>query len=101
MKTTPKTNTIHFKVNGQVVIPRWLRKELGIKKGTRALVFQEGDTIVLKPITPRYIRNLRGSLRGSGVLKALMEGRERERRCNSKEIDQRGRYVRRWRIPVR
>ncbi len=42
MKITPKTNTIHFNVNGQLAIPHWPRKELGIKKGTRALVFQEG-----------------------------------------------------------
>jgi bifunctional DNA-binding transcriptional regulator/antitoxin component of YhaV-PrlF toxin-antitoxin module len=79
MNTTSKTNTIHFKVGGHVAIPHWLRKELGIKKGTRPLVSQDGDTIVLKPFTPRYIRNLRGSLKGSGTLKALMKGRERER----------------------
>jgi len=78
MKITPKTNTIHFNVNGQLAIPHWLRKELGIKKGTRALVFQEGDTIVVKPITPLYIKNLRGSLKGSGALKALMTSRKRE-----------------------
>jgi AbrB family looped-hinge helix DNA binding protein len=79
MNTTPKTNIIRFKLNGQVAIPRWLRTGLGIKKGTRALVFQEGDTIVLKPITPLYIKNLRGSLKGLGVLKSLMNGRKRER----------------------
>jgi AbrB family looped-hinge helix DNA binding protein len=79
MKTAPKTNTVHFDVNGQVAIPRWLRNELGIKKGTRALVFQEGNTIVLKPITPLYIKNLRGSLRASGALRALMSSRESER----------------------
>jgi bifunctional DNA-binding transcriptional regulator/antitoxin component of YhaV-PrlF toxin-antitoxin module len=79
MKTVSKTNTIHFTLNGHVAIPRWLRKELGIKRGTRALVYQEGDTIVLKPITPRHIRDLRGSLKGSGVLKSLMDGRKRER----------------------
>ena len=62
MKTTSKTNTIHFTVNGQVAIPRWLRKEFGIEEGTRALVYKEGDAIVLKPITPRHIKNLRGSL---------------------------------------
>jgi bifunctional DNA-binding transcriptional regulator/antitoxin component of YhaV-PrlF toxin-antitoxin module len=40
MKRTPNTDTIRFTGKGQVVIPRWLRKELDIKKGTRALVFQ-------------------------------------------------------------
>jgi bifunctional DNA-binding transcriptional regulator/antitoxin component of YhaV-PrlF toxin-antitoxin module len=79
MKTTPKTNTIHFTVNEEVTIPLWLRKEFGIEEGTRALVYREGDAILLKPITPRRIKNLRGSLKGSGVLKSLMDGRKRER----------------------
>jgi bifunctional DNA-binding transcriptional regulator/antitoxin component of YhaV-PrlF toxin-antitoxin module len=79
MKTNPKTNRIHFGANGEVTIPLWLRKEFNIEEGRRALVYREGDAIVLKPITPRHIRNLRGSLKGSGVLKALMDGRKRER----------------------
>jgi AbrB family looped-hinge helix DNA binding protein len=79
MKTTHKTDTIRFTVKGQVVIPSWLRKEFDIGEGTRALVYQEGDAIVLKPITSRHIRNLRGSLKGSGVLKSLMVDRKRER----------------------
>ncbi len=79
MKTSHKTGMIHFTVKGQVVIPRWLRKQFDIEAGTRALVYQEGDAIILKPITPRHIKNLRGSLKGSGVLKALMEDRKHER----------------------
>lgn len=79
MKTTHKIYTICFPLNGRVVIPAWLRKDLDIKAGTRALVYQEGDAIVLKPITSLYIRNLRGSLKGSGVLKSLMDGRKRAR----------------------
>jgi AbrB family looped-hinge helix DNA binding protein len=79
VKTTSRTNTIHFNAKGQVVIPRWLRKEFGIEQGTRALVYREGDVIVLKPITPRHIKNQCGSLKGSGVLKSLMDGRKRER----------------------
>ena len=79
MKTTPKTSTIHFTANGEVAIPLWLRKELGIGEGTRALVYREGDAILLKPIMPHRVKNLRGSLKGSGVLKALMDGRERGR----------------------
>jgi len=79
MKTTRKTDTIHFTVKGQVVIPRWLRQEFDIEEGTRALVYQEGDAIVLRPITPRQIKKLRGSLKGSRVSKALMDDRKRER----------------------
>jgi AbrB family looped-hinge helix DNA binding protein len=79
MKIPQKTDTIRFTVKGQVVIPIWLREEFKIEEGTRALVYQDGDAIVLKPITPQHIRKLRGSLKGAGVLKALMEDRKRER----------------------
>jgi AbrB family looped-hinge helix DNA binding protein len=79
MKLPNRTDMIRFTVKGQIVIPVWLREELKIERGTRALVYQEGDAIVLKPITPQHIRKLRGSLKGSGVLKALEEDRERER----------------------
>jgi len=79
MKIIQKTDTIHFTVKGQVVIPNWLRKQFEIEAGTRALVYPDGDSIVLKPITSRHIRNLRGSLKGAGVLKSMMEDRKRER----------------------
>ncbi|HLJ25031.1 MAG TPA: AbrB/MazE/SpoVT family DNA-binding domain-containing protein [Candidatus Acidoferrales bacterium] len=79
MKPTSKTDTIRFTVKGQVVIPVWLRRQFEIEEGTRALVYQEGDAIVLKPITSRHIRRLRGSLRGAGVLKSLVADRKRER----------------------
>lgn len=80
MKPTDRTDTIRFTVKGQVVIPSWLRKMFDIVEGTRAVVYPEGDAIVLKPVTPRHIRNLRGSLKGSGVLKGLIEDRKRERK---------------------
>jgi len=74
-----KSDIINFTVKGQVVIPRWLRKEFDITEGTRAQVYAEGDHVVLRPITPKYLKTLRGSLKGSGVLKALMDDRKRER----------------------
>ena len=78
MKTT-KTDTVYFSVKGQVVIPRWLRKEFEIGEGTRAYVQSTPEGILLKPVTRTYIKSLRGSLRGSGVMKALMEDRKKER----------------------
>jgi len=69
---------VYFTTKGQVVIPLRLRKEFAIEEGTRALVFPENDHIVLKPITAQHIKRLRGTLKGKGVLKALMEDRRRE-----------------------
>lgn len=79
MKTTGKPDTVCFSVKGQVVIPRWLRKEFEIEEGTQAQVYKEGDHIALRPVTPKYLKSLRGSLKGTGVLGALMEDRKRER----------------------
>ena len=63
MKSDHRTDTICFTVKGQVVIPRWLRKEFEIETGTRAVVQATPEGILLKPITPATIRRLRGILK--------------------------------------
>ena len=63
MKTTHKTDTIRFTVKGQVVIPRWLRKEFDIEEGTRAVVQATSEGILLKPVTAARIHRLRGILK--------------------------------------
>ena len=63
---------------GQVVIPAELREKLGIETGTRIAVRVEKDhLIVLEPINERYIRRLRGSLKGPV---SMVEARQREKR---------------------
>jgi len=74
-----KPDTVCFSVKGQLVIPRHLRKQFEIEEGTRAHVVATREGILIKPVTRAFIRSLRGSLKGSGTLKALMEDRERER----------------------
>jgi bifunctional DNA-binding transcriptional regulator/antitoxin component of YhaV-PrlF toxin-antitoxin module len=79
MSTATKSDTVYFSVKGQVVIPRWLRREFEIEEGTRAYVQSTPQGILIKPVTRTYIRSLRGSLKGSGVLRGLVEDRKRER----------------------
>jgi len=79
MSSTTKTDTIQFTVKGQVVIPRWLRKDFEIEEGTRAVVYKENDHIVLKPITAQHYRRLRGSLKGTNAMEVFMAERKRER----------------------
>ncbi len=66
-------------IKGQIVIPAKLRKKFHIKPGTKIHIIEGQDEIILKPITEHFYRKLRGSLRGKGVLKALVEERKREK----------------------
>ncbi len=64
---------------GQIVIPAALRRKYGIRPGTRILVYDDGEHILLKPVTEQWVGKLQGSLKGSGALKLLMEERARDR----------------------
>ncbi|MBV6393026.1 MAG: hypothetical protein KPEEDBHJ_02256 [Anaerolineales bacterium] len=65
-------------VKGQIVIPATLRRKYGIKNGTKIIVTDVGDAIVLKPVTEQYLKNLQGSLKGKGGLKTLMDERRKD-----------------------
>ena len=74
-----KTETVIFGSKGRVVIPQRLRRDFEIEEGTRALIYMDGDSIILKPMTSKRYDKLQGCLKGRGVLKAVMEDRKRER----------------------
>ena len=66
-------------VKGQIVIPATLRRKYGIKNGTKIIITDMGDSIVLKPVTEQYLKNLQGSLKGKGGLKVLVEERHKDK----------------------
>lgn len=69
----------HANKKGQIVIPSILRKKYGIKEGTRIILLDKDDSIVLKPITDQYLKKLQGSLKGTGILKALIKERHNDK----------------------
>jgi AbrB family looped-hinge helix DNA binding protein len=76
MKTEVSTVT----TKGQVVIPSKLRRKYAIRKGTQVAFVEEENRLVLQPLTPEFIRSLRGSLKGEpSALKILLEERKRDR----------------------
>jgi AbrB family looped-hinge helix DNA binding protein len=79
MSTATKIETVYFSIKGQVVIPRRLRKEFEIEEGTRAYVQATPQGILIKPLTVKHIRNLRGSLKGSKAMEMFASERKRER----------------------
>ena len=64
---------------GQIVIPSALRRKYGIKAGTKILAYDDGEHILLKPVTEQYRQQLQGALKGKGVLKALLEERTKDK----------------------
>jgi len=66
-------------IKGQIVIPASLRRKYGMKAGTKIQIYDEGERIILKPITDEFYRHLRGSLKGKKALKMLIEDRAMEK----------------------
>jgi AbrB family looped-hinge helix DNA binding protein len=64
---------------GQIVIPAILRRKYGIKEGTRIIISENGDSIILKPITEEYLMKLQGSLKGTRALKVLIDERRSDK----------------------
>lgn len=66
---------------GQLVIPSKLRRKYSIRKGTKVAFVEDGNRLILQPITKEFISSLRGCLKkDSSALKILLDERKRERK---------------------
>ena len=63
---------------GRVTIPIELRRKLDIKPGTKLIVREVDDQIVVITME-NYVRSLRGKYKGKGLMKALIVERQHER----------------------
>lgn len=70
---------VRMSARGQIVIPVVLQRKYGINHGTKIIVTDAGDRIILKPVNEQYLRALHGSLKGKGGLKALMNERRKDK----------------------
>ena len=64
---------IQVSTKGQIAIPIALRRKYGIKNGTKIIVIDIGNAIVLQPVTEQYLKNLQGSLKGKVGMKVLLD----------------------------
>ncbi len=64
---------------GQIVIPAPLRRKYGIIKGTKIIVVDNEDEIILRPMTRERISKLRGSLKGTGTLQMLLDEHRKDK----------------------
>ena len=79
MATTADPQTVTSTSKGQMVIPAKLRRHYKIAAGIQVVVTDTKEGILLKPITTGYIRSLRDSMKGKGVLKALAKDKKATR----------------------
>src|SRR3989442_13905121 len=63
MSTATKSDSVWVTTKGQIVIPKWLRKQFHIEDGTKAVVQATPEGILLKPVTSVTIRRLKGILK--------------------------------------
>lgn len=67
-------------MKGQVVIPAKMRRRMNIRKGTRVCFLEQGNDIIIRPVTDAYVDSLKGSLKTEGkALAALLEEKKKER----------------------
>lgn len=69
----------YITVKGQIVIPAELRRKYRITPNTRIAILDNGNEIILRPITREYLKSLRGSLKGSNALEVLLEERRKDK----------------------
>jgi AbrB family looped-hinge helix DNA binding protein len=53
--------TVKVGRRGQITIPSEIRQQIGLQEGDAVAVFQEGDQIILRPITGTLL-DIRGSV---------------------------------------
>ena len=54
---------------GQASIPAELREKYGLAPGTRLAWEDQGDHIIVRPVTHEFIRRLQGCTKGAGALR--------------------------------
>jgi AbrB family looped-hinge helix DNA binding protein len=67
---------------GQIIIPSTLRKRYGLRKGDKLAVEEADGAIVLRPLTPHPLLDLRGKCKSPGKEKltdVLLRERKQER----------------------
>lgn len=71
---------------GQVVIPKKLREKYGIRLATAIRWIEKDQGILMVPESEDPIVAARGMLKGSGILKAYLKEKRREKKKENKRI---------------
>ena len=71
---------------GQIVIPSRIRKQRGLKKGTKMILEERGEELVLKPLNSNYLERASQILKTNGQLsEKLLAEREVDKEKEGEE----------------
>jgi AbrB family looped-hinge helix DNA binding protein len=56
---------VQLSSKGQLVLPAELREQMKLAAGTKVSIQRDGNTLVLRPITPQFIDSLIGCTKGA------------------------------------
>ena len=83
--------TAYVTSKGQLVVPVRLRRRYGIKPGTKVVFIEQGDQILIQPVTKEYIRSVCGVLRSeTPVTKALLKERAKDKEREEAKFEKLG-----------
>ena len=72
--------TSRITTKGQIVIPKRIRSNLGITKGSKVGFIEKEGKIILQPLNKSYFEGLAGVVGTKGkMLKSLLQDKKRER----------------------
>ncbi|MCD6456589.1 MAG: AbrB/MazE/SpoVT family DNA-binding domain-containing protein [Methanophagales archaeon] len=74
---------VKLSAKGQIVIPAWIRKELGLSKGDKLLIERRQEKVILKPVVKL------SKLRGVDKLEGASEKIEKIRKEWDEEFEER------------
>lgn len=70
--------TTRVSSKGQVVIPKAIRQQAGLREGTELAIELEGESVILRKARARSWRKWQGMLGGTGALQELEMEHRRE-----------------------
>jgi len=71
---------------GQIIIPSRIRQRFNIKKGTRFSIEEEGNKLILQPLTVDYFEKMAGILKSKEISsKTILQERAKEKALEDKK----------------
>jgi len=79
-KKEEKMYTTIVTTKGQIVIPSKIRRRMNLKKGSKLLVEEKENEIILRPLTQAYFSSLSGKISTKGKLSELLLKKRKEQK---------------------